>query len=274
MIRVLNLVLLLSLAGYWHGKSLPNELLDYENPSYISDTIFQKTFKGNINHKIGVVFQIERRGNELSGSYFYVRKGIDIKLTGRITGLQVEMYELDYLNNQIAKISGELKDSIFNGSWQSLNSKKSLPISLIETKAKVEPLPSNIEGLYKTQAKDQQTGDETPCDLAVTITKKDGEYFFRLKTNLRDIKGEVSFMRDIEANETYISFEGIKWAEYGGDMSKPNKKVTTEKSRKIPDSIEGAYSENEIIIQNDGNSMNYYVKLGDCDRKFIRLVKE
>jgi len=38
--------------------------------------------------------------------------------------------------------------------------------------------------------------------------------------------------------------------------------------------VEGMYTENEITIQNDGNAMNVYKIFAECERKYIRLMKE
>ncbi|MDD4604438.1 MAG: hypothetical protein PHF97_11615 [Bacteroidales bacterium] len=270
----MNLILLIFFIGSWPNEALAKDGNDNINFFNALTIDFQKNFTGTINNKLGVVFQIENKGNELSGSYFYIHKGIDIKLTGKMTGQHLEMYELDYLNNKTAKIYGELKDSNFSGIWESLNSMKSFPIILKETETEVDPLPSKIEGIYKTLAKDEETGDDTPCELSITITKNEGAYYYHLKTNMRDVNGKVSFDRDIEAKETYITFEGIKWAEYEGDVSNKKAEKKTNGSKDIPVGIDGLFTESEITIQNDGNSMNYYVKFNECDRKFIRLLKE
>lgn len=272
MIRILSIVLLALFIGVFPNEAIAKERNIDSSSGAGND--FQKTFTGTINKKLAVVFQIESKGGELSGSYFYASKGIDIKLTGTITGNRLEMYELDYLNNKTAKISGELNGSNFNGRWQSLSSDKSLPVSLKESNAKVAPLPSKIEGVYKTQAKDDQTGDESPCELTITITKKEGEYYYNLKSSARDVNGKVSFSRDIESRETYITLEGIKWDEYKGDVSVQKMKKKNKKSRDVMAGIDGLFAENEITIQNDGNAMNAYTKLSECDRKYIRLVKE
>jgi hypothetical protein len=272
MIRILNLILLALLPGFCPNISsakVGNGKVDSPGGANID---FQKNFTGTINGKLKVVFQIENKGGELSGFYFYASKGADIKLNGTMTGQRLEIYEMDNSNNKTAKISGELKNSIFTGTWQSLGTNKILPMNLKETNAKVVPIPSNIEGTYKTQANDST--DHSPCEVAVTITKDNGAYFYQLNTKSRNYKGNITFYRDIEANEIYITLKGIRWSEYGGDMSNPNKKVKTEKSKNIPVDIEGLYAENEITVQNDGNAMNYYVVLGECDRKYIRLVKQ
>lgn len=272
MIRILNVVLLMLLIGFSPLNStakMGNGKIDSQSEA---NTDFLINFTGTINSKLNVVFHLENQGGELSGFYFYATKGIDIQLTGTITGQQLEIYELDHSNNKTAKISGELKNSIFTGTWQSLSTNKIFPISLKETDAKVEPIPSNIEGTFKTLVNDSI--DNSPCEVAVTIAKNNGAYTYQLNTKTRNYKGNITFYRDIEASEIYITLKGIKWSEYGGATSDPGKKAKTEKSKTIMVDVEGAYTENEITIQNDGNAMNNYQIFAECERKYIRLVKE
>jgi len=189
-----------------------------------------------------------------------------------MTGQQMEIFELDNANNKTAKISGELKNAIFTGTWQNLATNKILPITLKTTEAKVEPILSNIEGTYKTLVNDSM--DNSPCEVAVTIAKNNGAYIYELKTKAHNYKGNITFYRDIEASEIYITFKGIKWSEYNGDTSNPDKNPKTGKPKTIMVDVEGAYTENVITIQNDGNAMNNYQVFAECERKYIRMVKE
>jgi len=116
--------------------------------------------------------------------------------------------------------------------------------------------------------------DNSPCEVAVTIAKNNGAYIYELKTKAHNYKGNITFYRDIEASEIYITFKGIKWSEYNGDTSNPDKNPKTGKPKTIMVDVEGAYTENVITIQNDGNAMNNYQVFAECERKYIRMVKE
>jgi len=168
MVRILNVILLMIVIGFCPFNS--SAKIENGRVNSFSETggDFQKNFTGTINGKLNVVFHIDNKGGELSGFYFYASKGIDIQLTGTITGQQLEIYELDNSNNKTAKISGEIKNSVFTGTWQNLSTNKILTISLKETEAKVEALPSSLEGTYKTQVNDSM--DNSPCEVAVTIS--------------------------------------------------------------------------------------------------------
>ncbi len=132
-----------------------------------------------------------------------------------------------------------------------------------------------ISGFYKTEV---DTNDNETCELSVDIFKTKKGYNYHLKTDLRDVKGKVSFIRD-NPNELYIVFEGIKWDEYRGDISneidddESNDDVDN-KNIKIPIGIDAYVGKDTLTIQNYGNSMNNYTIIGECGRKYILLIKQ
>lgn len=134
----------------------------------------------------------------------------------------------------------------------------------------ITDLPERIEGIYKHVGTEYGS---KPCNLTLTITKKNGQYYYNLKSDLRNLNGKVSLYRSLEENETSIMLEGIEWAEYRGEISNEDDENYQEKELELPIGINGSFVENEITIQNYGNSMNYYLKLNDCGEKFIRLKK-
>ena len=213
---------------------------------------FDKTYTGTINKKYEVVFQIKNKTNEISGSYFYSNAGIDIPLAGKMTAANtVEMYELDYLNNQVAKISGTIRDATFTGNWENLKTKQVFPVTLKESSSNIPAFPTNLEGDYTVE-----TDNPEICDIAVQIKKVSGEYQYTFKTSQRDKKGKLQFVR-LPEESIFIVFDSL-----------------------IPDDqeggggIEGMLDESDIVIQNSGNAMNPYTLLKECDLKYIRLVKK
>ncbi len=213
---------------------------------------FDKTYAGTINKKYEVVFQIKNNANEISGSYFYSNAGIDIPLAGKMTTANtVEMYELDYLNNQVAKISGTIRDSTFTGNWENLKTKQVFSIALKESSLIVPTLPTDLEGDYTVE-----TDNPEICDIAVQIKKVSGEYQYTFKTTQRDKKGKLQFIRMPEA-AVYIVFDGLIPDDQEGGAG-----------------IEGMLDEKDIVIQNSGNAMNPFTMLKECDLKYIRLVKK
>jgi hypothetical protein len=238
------------------------------NTEIIKD--FEKNYVGTINKKTNVIFHLKNLNGEISGFYFYQNKGIDIKLKGKILNNNIILNEFDFFNNKVAEIKLETKGKSIIGQWQNSKTNKIFKIDLQETEKEITDLPKNIEGVYKTL---NNEGETETCNLTIKLTKKNGEYYYNLRSETRNLNGKVSFSRNIDNNETYIILEGIEWAEYSGDVTNQDDKNYEEKELELPVGIDGLFTENEIIIQNDGNAMNYYVKLNDCGVKYIHLKK-
>ena len=90
------------------------------------------------------------------------------------------------------------------------------------------------------------------------------------------LTGKVTLSKSVDKKDTYITFKGIKWAEYEGDISKKQDSVEDNNS---PDlellvGVSGQLSGNGIVIQNSGNAMNYYTVFNKGGSKYIRLVKQ
>jgi hypothetical protein len=126
----------------------------------------------------------------------------------------------------------------------------------------------DITGIYYAVALD---GQSESCDMSVEIKKDGSGYLYEISLNGEKTRGKATLQKG-DDKQTYINFEGIKWAEYEGDISNdPEKGDTT--SLELPVGIDGVIAGDEITIQNAGNAMNYYVKFAGCDEKYIRLVK-
>lgn len=102
----------------------------------------------------------------------------------------------------------------------------------------------DYSGAYKS--------NDSKCGLEVTITLKDGSYFYGFKTGKRKQNGKLEISQT--DGGTYLSFKGLLGA-----------RPKTE--------IQGLYSDNKITIQNYGNSMNEYLRFRECDLKYIELAK-
>lgn len=94
---------------------------------------------------------------------------------------------------------------------------------------------------------------ETGCDLALTIIKQNDKLKYYFKGEHIDIEGIAILSK--ENDDFYITFDGP----IGGY---PAKTVT------------GQYTNNSIIIQNYGNSMNNYTYFPDCDEKYLEFAKQ
>ncbi|MDI9311485.1 MAG: hypothetical protein QM535_14830 [Limnohabitans sp.] len=127
----------------------------------------------------------------------------------------------------------------------------------------------NIEGIYKI---DTDSAETAYCNIEISIKKVNKEYHYELKTEKRKLSGVVTLKHNEQNNGYYITLEGIEWSEYEGSLDKEGE--AKEDSLELPVGIQGVLSNNEITIQNYGNSMNYYVQLSDCDEKYIILEKK
>lgn len=152
--------------------------------------------------------------------------------------------------------------------------KKEISIPVKNNNDTIATLPTikneeSIAGTYQ--------GDE--CSISVEIAKARDGYSYVLKTNNRKLTGKATFSTN-ESGEKYLVLEGIEWDEYEGDVSHQDETDTlsdpkkTNKELDIPIGIGFAYKKDTLTLQNYGNAMNYYTKLGECDAKYIELVKK
>lgn len=131
---------------------------------------------------------------------------------------------------------------------------------------------SDISGFYKSVP---QEGEDDHCDMSVRISKIKGHYVYSFNISGKTRKGKVTVQWGKGKEDTYITFEGIEWAEYEGDISNETDDQRSSKPQmKLPVGVSGQLSDKEITIQNYGNSMNYYVVFAECGQKYISLVKQ
>ena len=114
----------------------------------------------------------------------------------------------------------------------------------------------NIEGIYRNS-------EETSCAIFLEIKKSGKGYSYSLSVDEQDeLKGKVS------VSDNGITLEGIAWVSNLGELKDG---VIPEKDKGEP--AFGVYFEwdnNSLIMQNYGNSMNYYQIL-NCEDKYIKL---
>ena len=96
-----------------------------------------------------------------------------------------------------------------------------------------------IGGVYKS--------DTCEITLKIENIKEENKtkYLYTMNSNAKDIeKGHISIIKDGE--QTYLKFNNF----------------------------EGLYEEDNIIIQNYGNSMNNFKYFKNCDSKYLEFIKE
>ena len=149
--------------------------------------------------------------------------------------------------------------------------KRQSAIPIEETKYSIKPVTNtkdSIEGVYNALIDSNNTDD---CTLAIELVKTKNGYHFSLKTNARNIQGKAKFVSN-GPDEKYIVLEDIPWDEYEGDISNEDDTIT--RNVDIPKGIDFLYKNDTLTLQNYGNAMNYYTKLGECGAKYIQLVKK
>jgi hypothetical protein len=144
------------------------------------------------------------------------------------------------------------------------------PITNSKNRALINIDTSGVEGIYIEKPSGTETGS---CPIQVIITKALKGYHYQLTLSEQNYTGTATLSTNDE--QTYLTFEGITWAEYEGDVSNDTTEQTTDSTTpETPVGIGALLQNNEMSIQNTGNSMNYYVKLAGCDRKYITLIKK
>jgi hypothetical protein len=144
--------------------------------------------------------------------------------------------------------------------------------SSVEGVSKTDTVPA-IEGTYKAIVTE---GDESePCQLTIVIRKKDGKYHYTLTLPGKVRKGGVTISKsdDLKQFTCMLTFEGIQWASYEGDISNEDEKHPA-KELELPVGITMGFMNNELTFQNYGNAMNSYTVIQECGQKFVYLAKQ
>ncbi len=125
----------------------------------------------------------------------------------------------------------------------------------------------DITGDYLLQS------DDTSCKIELNIKSNNNEFTYQLKTNTRQLHGDVMITPNEKRDGYYITLKNIEWSEYEGAVNFDEDAIQEQEDIVLPREVQGVLYENEITIQNTGNAMNYYVKFGECDLKYIHLLK-
>lgn len=114
--------------------------------------------------------------------------------------------------------------------------------------------------------------DDASCKMILILSYKADQLTYKLTTNKRTLADKA----EIELNESkdgyYLTLKNIEWSENEGALNDEGE--PTDPDVTLPTEIQGTLEKNQITIQNAGNSMNYYVKIGECDLKYIHLIRK
>jgi hypothetical protein len=111
--------------------------------------------------------------------------------------------------------------------------------------AKKKDIQEDYTGTYKTDA-------AKGCAIELIVTKQNDGYHYKIKTSVRVQEGLLEVAKIDQ--DVYFRFNGLLGTE-------------------PKDEIEGQYTNDTIIIQNYGSSMNQYLNFSECDIKFLELLK-
>ena len=129
----------------------------------------------------------------------------------------------------------------------------------------------DISGYYE-EVDDEQTEElNEGCGISVNIKRNTKGFSYYLKTSDRRYRGKITLV-NISDDKYGIVFEGTKYAEYEGDLSQKTVDDNAKKTNS-PVGVGGELQQDTITIQNYGNAMNYYVQIGGCQVKYLRLVR-
>ena len=143
-----------------------------------------------------------------------------------------------------------------------------------------KPIPQQASPL--SGAKDEISGtyvivnepvEADKCSMTITISKDTKGYSYTFTSDSRSLKGKLSVEANDEKNGHYITLEGIEWSEYEGPLDDEGE-PTSKEPLDLPVGIGALLQNDTISLQNYGNSMNYYLQLADCGKKYIVLKKQ
>ncbi|WP_025142147.1 hypothetical protein [Pedobacter jeongneungensis] len=138
--------------------------------------------------------------------------------------------------------------------------------TLVKTTSSIKKNIFPIEGKYVIQK------DDSSCEISLVLFYKRDQLVYKLTTNTRTLTDKAK----IELNEAkdgyYLTLTNIEWSENEGALNDEGEPIDPDIT--LPTEVQGLLQKNQITIQNAGNSMNYYVQIGECDAKYIQLIKK
>lgn len=138
--------------------------------------------------------------------------------------------------------------------------------TVVKTKPTIKKTIFPIEGTYVIE------NDDAACEMTLMLSYKADQLVYKLTTNTRTLADKA----EIELNESkdgyYLTLKNIEWSENEGTLDDEGEPIDPDIT--LPTEIGGLLDKNQITIQNTGNVMNYYVKIEECNAKYIRLIKK
>ena len=139
----------------------------------------------------------------------------------------------------------------------------------------IKPLEDNSKNgrtLFEIEGRYEFKKENSNCKMNLTLYYQKNQLKYKLKTQTHEYADDAEIELNDAKDGYYITFKNIEWSEYLGGLDNEGEPI--DKNLEIPKSVSGTLYEDEIIIQNYGNSMNYYVVFEECGEKYIELVKK
>ena len=86
-------------------------------------------FSGNLNNKYAIKMSLNKRGENLSGSYYYTSKNVPISLNGTVKNGHVKLVESSD-GKTTGNFDGNLSGNDISGTWTSADGKSSMPFKV------------------------------------------------------------------------------------------------------------------------------------------------
>jgi len=155
------------------------------------------------------------------------------------------------------------------------NKDKRIAVSRPQPTSVKDPIPAerlinetlfNVEGSYSLEP------SNSDCKFDLTLYRQKGQLRYKLVTKSRNLTGAAEIELNEKKDGYYLSLKDLEWSENEGALNDEGEPI--EEDIEIPTTVQGVMYKDEITIQNAGNSMNYYVKIGECDLKYIILKRK
>ena len=153
----------------------------------------------------------------------------------------------------------------------------------IEKVVHAEPKQAKTDTLVKPQSTGKKTlfpiegtyvieNNGASCKMSLVLSYKADQLVYKLTTNTRTLTDKAEIELNEHKDGYYLTLKNMEWSENEGALNDEGE--PTDPDITLPTEIQGALDKNQITIQNAGNSMNYYIQIGECDLKYIHLIKK
>ena len=106
---------------------------------------FVKTYEGSLDNQYKVVMKITSNEGIVTGTYFYLSQGGNLKLQGELSvSNEILLNEFNDDGNQVGLFKGRLDGSKIEGTWSKPDGSKEMPFLLIESSTVYESLQEQV----------------------------------------------------------------------------------------------------------------------------------